>query len=75
MGGVAQALAEVNAALGLARLESVRVVHCAHSYGVVLEGQAGWKVVFSGDTRPCDALVDAAKNATVLIHEVNPCAM
>ena len=28
-----------------------------------------WKLVYSGDTRPCPALTAASKNATVLIHE------
>ena len=63
------ALASVNCAAGLAKLESVRVVHCAHAFGVVLEGEAGWKLVYSGATRPCDQLVAAAKDATILIHE------
>jgi ribonuclease Z len=56
-------------ALGLSRLHSVPVVHCAHAYGAVLEAAAGWKVVYSGDTRPCDALIAAARGASVLIHE------
>ena len=55
--------------LGLARLHSVPVVHCAHAYAAVLEGAAGWKVVYSGDTRPCDQLVAAAQGASVLVHE------
>ena len=63
------ALAEVRGQLGLDALESVRVVHCAHAFAVVLRGAAGWKLVYSGDTRPCDALAAAAKDATVLIHE------
>jgi ribonuclease BN (tRNA processing enzyme) len=29
-------------------------------------------VVISGDTRPCDALIDAAKGVDVLVHEVYP---
>ena len=66
---LAAALAEVRASLGLTTLESVRVVHCAHAFAVVLRGAADWKLVYSGDTRPCDALVAAAKDATVLIHE------
>lgn len=68
---VSSALSAARAALGLSKLESVRVVHCAHSFGLVLESSApeGWKVVFSGDTRPCEALVEAAKGATLLIHE------
>lgn len=75
-------LIETLAALGLARLTSVPVVHCAHAFGVAIESQAqgqrpGWKAVYSGDTRPCKALVDASQGATVLIHEVlfllSPC--
>lgn len=30
----------------------------------------GVRVVYSGDTRPCDALIDAARGADLLIHEV-----
>ena len=30
----------------------------------------GARVVYSGDTRPCEALVDAARGADLLIHEV-----
>ncbi|CAO2194337.1 unnamed protein product [Urochloa humidicola] len=64
---------------GLEILYSVPVVHCPQAFGVVLKasekvnssGKAvpGWKVVYSGDTRPCPALVDASRDATVLIHE------
>ena len=57
-------------ALGLTRLEAFPVQHCAHAYGIVLESSSGWKVAVSGDTRPCPAVVEAALNATVLIHEV-----
>lgn len=73
------AVASIAQALGLSRLESVPVVHCAHAYALVLEragGEAesgvggGWKLVFSGDTRPCPQLVQAARGATLLIHEV-----
>ena len=30
---------------------------------------AGWKLAYSGDTRPCPALTAASADATVLIHE------
>ena len=73
-------LSEALSFLGLASLNSVPVVHCPHAFGVVFESVAqmqlsgtrrpGWKVVYSGDTRPCDTLVDASEGATVLIHEV-----
>ncbi|CAK9882365.1 unnamed protein product [Sphagnum jensenii] len=72
-------LRETLSVMGLAKLRSVPVVHCAHAFGVMLEAQGcvmsnglkrpGWKLVYSGDTRPCKALVDASQGATILIHE------
>ena len=77
-GGVQEGNAEVAAALdgvrqtlGLPRLESFRVVHCAHAFGCVLRSNDGWSLALSGDTRPCDAVVTAARDATVLVHEVH----
>jgi len=58
--------------LGISKLESFTVDHCANAYGLELESEDGWKVVFSGDTRPCMNVVQAAKNALILIHEVTP---
>ena len=46
-----------------------RVRHCYDAFGVVLVHREGWKVVFSGDTMPCDALARFGQNATLLIHE------
>ncbi|KAJ4831725.1 hypothetical protein Tsubulata_038276 [Turnera subulata] len=64
---------------GLEALISFPVVHCPHAYGVVLKAAErintvgkmipGWKIVYSGDTRPCPALVEASSEATILIHE------
>lgn len=49
---------------------TVRVLHCPDAYGVVLRDEVEhWKLVYSGDTRPCDALVDAGAGAALLIHE------
>ncbi|CAI5935392.1 unnamed protein product [Closterium sp. NIES-65] len=75
-----QQLGEVLSALGLTRLESVPVVHCPQAFAVVLEGwvrgreggsgeEDSWKLVYSGDTRPCDTVRAASRGATVLIHE------
>ncbi|ERN15071.1 tRNAse Z TRZ4, mitochondrial [Amborella trichopoda] len=65
--------------LGLDTLISVPVVHCPQAFGVVLQAAngknslgemiPGWKLVYSGDTRPCQALIEASQEATVLIHE------
>ena len=68
--------------LGIDRVQSVQVVHCAHSFAAVVqakpllpaeavEGQGGpgWKLVYSGDTRPCAALTAASRDASLLVHE------
>ncbi|WIA11634.1 hypothetical protein OEZ85_011737 [Tetradesmus obliquus] len=56
-------------AAGLSVMEPFPVQHVAHSTGLRLESKDGWKVVFSGDTRPCQAVIDAARGATLLVHE------
>lgn len=38
---------------------SVSVRHCYDAYGLVLELQSGAKIVYSGDTRPCQQLIAA----------------
>lgn len=64
---------------GLESLISFPVVHCPQAYGIVLKAAErinsvgkvipGWKVAYSGDTRPCPELVEASCGATILIHE------
>ncbi|KAK7301398.1 hypothetical protein RJT34_12261 [Clitoria ternatea] len=70
---------EVIQAAGLKALISFPVVHCPQAFGVVLKAEErtnsvgkvipGWKIVYSGDTRPCPELIEASHGATVLIHE------
>lgn len=69
-------LEDTKKSMGIQRLESIRVQHCSHAFALAIESNdfdhetsQGWKIVFSGDTRPCDQLIKAAENATVLIHE------
>jgi ribonuclease Z len=55
-----------------ARLTLVPVDHLppgGEAGGCVLDVD-GTRVVYSGDTRPCEALVDAARGADLLVHEV-----
>jgi ribonuclease Z len=53
------------------RVHAVEVDHkpVRHAYGFVFEA-GGSKLAISGDTRPCDALVEAARDADLLLHEV-----
>lgn len=49
-------------------MQTVPVIHCPDSFAFILKFFE-WKLVYSGDTRPCDALKEAGKNSTLLIHE------
>lgn len=74
-------LNEVLNEAGLEALTSFPVVHCPQAYGVVLKAAErvnldgkvipGWKIVYSGDTRPCPELMEASRGATLLIHEAS----
>ena len=59
--------------LALAGLEvsAVKVDHrpVEEAYGFVFRADDGTTAVFSGDTRRCPALIEAARGADVLVHE------
>ena len=50
-------------------MQAVPVSHCHDAFGLVMLHKNGWKLVYSGDTRPCRALQEAGKGCTLLIHE------
>ncbi|KAI1295847.1 hypothetical protein EDD11_007705 [Mortierella claussenii] len=54
---------------GFEEISTVDVIHCPWAYGISMTHKDGWKVVYSGDTRPCENLVNAGLGATVLLHE------
>ncbi|RIA93139.1 beta-lactamase-like protein [Glomus cerebriforme] len=62
-------LQDLKSSTGINKVETVAVIHCPNSFGISIEHFDGWKIVYSGDTRPCDDLVRAGKDATLLIHE------
>ncbi|MGH0123013.1 UNVERIFIED_CONTAM: hypothetical protein FKN15_017136 [Acipenser sinensis] len=55
--------------LDLKKFQTCVVRHCKNAFACSLTHHSGWKIVFSGDTMPCDALVQLGKDATLLIHE------
>lgn len=55
--------------LNITYCASVPVNHCSHSYGLVLDSTPFGRVVYSGDCRPSNQLVNVGKNANILIHE------
>lgn len=65
--------------IGIESLSNIPVIHCRQSYGLILTAKIEreiinrqtktLKLVYSGDTRPCDQLVLFGKDADILIHE------
>ncbi|BGP19471.1 hypothetical protein JCM10213_006291 [Rhodosporidiobolus nylandii] len=62
-------LNDLKTLLGLTEVTCVPVLHRCRAWGVVVSHTSGWKIVFSGDTTPCDALVAAGQGASLLVHE------
>ncbi|XP_055008905.1 zinc phosphodiesterase ELAC protein 2 isoform X2 [Boleophthalmus pectinirostris] len=61
-----QALLKKNS---LDKFETCLVRHCKNAFACSLSHRSGWKLSFSGDTMPCDALVNIGRDSTLLIHE------
>ncbi|XP_063972569.1 ribonuclease Z, mitochondrial [Diachasmimorpha longicaudata] len=55
--------------LKIQEISTVEVNHCLHSFGVALTLESGEKIVYSGDTQPCNYLVDLGRDCDLLIHE------
>lgn len=60
---------EVLEQISLSHYEPVEVDHCPNSFGVSMVHKDGWKLVFSGDTMPCERLVTSGEGCDVLVHE------
>jgi len=49
--------AQFKKALDLKEAKTCFVKHCSQSFGVLFEHISGWKIVYSGDTEPCEKLI------------------
>jgi ribonuclease Z len=52
----------------IGRIETARVKHCAYSFGIAVVNE-GCKIVYSGDCRPSEKLIEIGMDADLLIHE------
>ncbi|XP_014276351.1 ribonuclease Z, mitochondrial isoform X1 [Halyomorpha halys] len=55
--------------LNMETIQTTYVRHCPNAFGVSLTSRDGWKLTYSGDTMPCDNLVELGMGSDVLIHE------
>nr|XP_033817593.1 LOW QUALITY PROTEIN: zinc phosphodiesterase ELAC protein 2 [Geotrypetes seraphini] len=53
----------------LEKFQTCLVRHCRNAFACTIVHKSGWKIVYSGDTMPCDALIQMGKDCTLLIHE------
>jgi len=59
------------AAIGASALRCVTVYHCQGAFGYVVDRAAAppFRVVYSGDTKPCTPLIHEGSDCDLLIHE------
>lgn len=62
-------LSTLKQVLHLKDYRSVPLIHTVLNYGVILTHVDGWKLVYSGDTMPCEKLITYGKDCDYLIHE------
>lgn len=65
--------------LGLEKIQTCTVKHCPHSFGISITMKNEMmsernpkdtvKITYSGDTIPCEDLIDIGRNSDILIHE------
>ncbi|KAL2316280.1 Ribonuclease Z [Schizosaccharomyces pombe] len=53
----------------LVSFRTVPAIHCPYSYCMEITNSSGWKIAYSGDTRPSEDFANIAKDSTLLIHE------
>ncbi|KAK9234120.1 beta-lactamase-like protein [Lipomyces kononenkoae] len=68
-GQFASVFSNLSQSLRIATIRTVKAVHCLDSYSVSIEFHNGFKLSYSGDTRPNQNFVDIGKNTSLLIHE------
>jgi len=54
---------------GINSFSIIPVLHGGCATALIISSIDGWKIVFSGDTRPSKSLIEAGKDCTLLIHE------
>ncbi|KAG0639958.1 hypothetical protein HOY80DRAFT_960671 [Tuber brumale] len=65
----AHLLPEVLDSLSMASIQTSRAVHCLSSFTTSWTWKNGFKIAYSGDTRPTKGFVEIGQNSTVLLHE------
>lgn len=54
---------------GISKLSTCLVKHCPNAFGVSVVLSSGKKLTYSGDTLPCEGLVNLGMDSDILVHE------
>jgi len=55
----------------LSDIETCRAIHCRDAFCVTMTTDSGYKLSYSGDTRPCELFSTMGKDSDLLIHEAS----
>jgi len=55
--------------LNIVKLYSIPVIHCEDAWGIAIQHTSGCKIIYSGDTMPCENIIRESQDCTLLIHE------
>lgn len=51
------------------KIKAFEVDHCHEAFGFQITFKAGERIVYSGDTRPCDSVIEHSRECDLLVHE------
>ena len=57
-----EAALSLRESLGIRCISNIRVDHCPFAYACVIDAVAGWRLVYSGDTRPSERLIQVTSS-------------
>ena len=63
------AMEEMMTDLKLSGFRAPRVEHRGKAWGLIAHHESGWKIAYSGDTKPRSSFARQGKGATLVIHE------
>eukprot|EP00347_Sterkiella_histriomuscorum_P018145 403346620 len=55
--------------MNVTHMKSIEANHCTESFACLIESPDFGRILYSGDTKPCQTIQNYAQNVTLLIHE------
>ena len=55
--------------MNVSHLKAIEANHCQESFACLIESPDFGRILYSGDTKPCQTIINYAQQVTLLIHE------